>query len=580
MSSTSAHQQALVDVGFETRLPMLEIGSYVSWSSRFRRYIDQKRETRKFLRYSIDEGPYQMKDIQATDTRLGRPQTEDDLTSYEKLVNDSRAKRAAKTHDPLALVANTYARDEVCDDQEYSITTALMLLARAITQHYSTPTNKSLHTSSNTRNQAVVQADRVNIQSINVGNGGRFERRSSNIQGNLLRVKMFRRRLGIDMYRELYELLHHEMLQMFSATTTMLKKDEAAVILSVEQNDFLLADATQMEELEELSVDICMMDRIQKAYSDSKSIDKFHESINLPNKLDETVTPNEILKDRLLEATLIHDVEICVLMRFDSKDDNLKDEIKKVKRESIYIQENLLCRNVDVKDALKAKVDVLCVSCKKNVLTLYHDKCLAKYKLSVKSNIRRALFTILRIAKTNFVDTTPLVATTRVRRSGAQGCKTWRPSCIAWSGGQGWWSGGQDVGVVPKGVAWGKKVPGQMTHFVASLTLDSAKSCVMQGASCTQRKGSSVPFVFSTPFVLSWGGSISPDSFLSSILLLVVMVVIVVVTVILVVVVVAIIGVVIVVTIIRVVVVVIVGGVPSIIKLSFVFVGSLHRTML
>ncbi|GJU44715.1 hypothetical protein Tco_1201981 [Tanacetum coccineum] len=46
-------------------------------------------------------------------------------------------------------------------------------------------------------------------------------------------------------------------------------------------------------------------------------------------------------------------------------------------------------------------------------------------------------------------------------------------------------------------------VPGQMTHFVASLTLDSAKSYVMQSASCTQRKDSSVPFVFSTPFVLS-----------------------------------------------------------------------------
>ncbi|GJX67402.1 hypothetical protein Tco_0303129 [Tanacetum coccineum] len=45
-------------------------------------------------------------------------------------------------------------------------------------------------------------------------------------------------------------------------------------------------------------------------------------------------------------------------------------------------------------------------------------------------------------------------------------------------------------------------VPGQMTHFVASLTLDSEKSCVMQGASCTQRKVSSVPFVFSIPFTV------------------------------------------------------------------------------
>ncbi|GKB13477.1 hypothetical protein Tco_0847400, partial [Tanacetum coccineum] len=42
-----------------------------------------------------------------------------------------------------------------------------------------------------------------------------------------------------------------------------------------------------------------------------------------------------------------------------------------------------------------------------------------------------------------------------------------------------------------------------------------------KGASCTQRKVSMVPFVFSIPFVLSWGGSISSDSFLPSILLLV-----------------------------------------------------------
>ncbi|GJX15745.1 hypothetical protein Tco_0216577 [Tanacetum coccineum] len=44
---------------------------------------------------------------------------------------------------------------------------------------------------------------------------------------------------------------------------------------------------------------------------------------------------------------------------------------------------------------------------------------------------------------------------------------------------------------------------------------------VLEGASCTQRKVSMVPFVFSIPFVLSWGGSISSDSLLPSILLLV-----------------------------------------------------------
>ncbi|GJR01864.1 hypothetical protein Tco_0524848 [Tanacetum coccineum] len=76
-------------------------------------------------------------------------------------------------------------------------------------------------------------------------------------------------------------------------------------------------------------------------------------------------------------------------------------------------------------------------------------------------------------------------------------------------------------------------VSGLMTHLVASLTLGSARSCVMQGASFTHGKAFSIPIVF------SWGGIISPDSFLPSIMLLVVIivaVVIVVVTIVLVVV--------------------------------------------
>ncbi|GKG31552.1 hypothetical protein Tco_0426502, partial [Tanacetum coccineum] len=72
-----------------------------------------------------------------------------------------------------------------------------------------------------------------------------------------------------------------------------------------------------------------------------------------------------------------------------------------------------------------------------------------------------------------------------------------------------------------------------MTHLVASLTFDSARSCVMQGAFLTHGKASSIPIVF------SWGDSISLDGFLPSILMLLVIivaVVIVVVTVVLVVV--------------------------------------------
>ncbi|GJR48465.1 hypothetical protein Tco_1316568 [Tanacetum coccineum] len=69
------------------------------------------------------------------------------------------------------------------DAQEDKLTTKMMLLVREITQRYSTPTNNHLRTSSNTRNQAVIQDGRVDIQSKNVGyagNGGNLNEEENN----------------------------------------------------------------------------------------------------------------------------------------------------------------------------------------------------------------------------------------------------------------------------------------------------------------------------------------------------------------------------------------------------------------
>ncbi|GJY58631.1 hypothetical protein Tco_0458523 [Tanacetum coccineum] len=113
------------------------------------------------------------------------------------------------------------------------------------------------------------------------------------------------------------------------------------------------------------------------------------------------------------------------------------------------------------------------------------------------------------------------------------------------------------IRVVSSSRSFGSAVLGQMTYLVTSLTLDSARSYVIQGASFTQRTISSIPI----------GGNISPRCFSPSILLVVILVTVVIVVVVLVVVV---IGVVIVVAIIGVVFVV--GGVSFIIKLSFVII--------
>ncbi|GJS06901.1 hypothetical protein Tco_0363697 [Tanacetum coccineum] len=62
-------------------------------------------------------------------------------------------------------------------------------------------------------------------------------------------------------------------------------------------------------------------------------------------------------------------------------------------------------------------------------------------------------------------------------------------------------------------------VLGQMAHLVTSITLNSARSCVMQSAFLTQGTVSNIPIVF------SWNDIIRPEGFLSSVLLWLVIIV-------------------------------------------------------
>ncbi|GKA41990.1 hypothetical protein Tco_0734650 [Tanacetum coccineum] len=268
MSTSNRHQQSLADAGSETRHLMLERGSYIPWASHFIRmqieedligddlkHYEAEIEGINLILISITNDIYNsvdacttaqamwqlverealvlvynyfaqlMNDLERNDikfpkvtvntkflnclqpkwlkyvtqVRLAKRLTKDSyddlfdyLSQYEKLVNASRAKTLEKSHDPLALVAHT--GDAFQNNSEDLLTSAMMLLARAITQRFSNPTNNRLRTSSNTRNQAIIQADK---------------------------------------------------------------------------NDFLVADATRMEEIKELSANICLMARIQPSNIDS-----------------------------------------------------------------------------------------------------------------------------------------------------------------------------------------------------------------------------------------------------------------------------------------------------------------------
>ncbi|GJX65694.1 hypothetical protein Tco_0300037 [Tanacetum coccineum] len=195
------------------------------------------------------------------------------LSQYEPHVNASKAKKVARNNDPLALVAHSnthssyshvsssysntpqpyyvthpssvidheedYQGELQGDTQEDKITTAMMLLARAITQKFSTPTNNRLRTSSNPRNQAVIQDGRADIESKNVGYA-----RNSHYACDCPKLKV----------RATRYFRKHMLLAM---------KDEVGGTLNGEENDFMLDNAYGDDTLEELTAAVIMMAHIQ-----------------------------------------------------------------------------------------------------------------------------------------------------------------------------------------------------------------------------------------------------------------------------------------------------------------------------
>ncbi|GJW30050.1 retrovirus-related pol polyprotein from transposon TNT 1-94 [Tanacetum coccineum] len=307
MSTSKTYQQSLADAGSETRPPMLESGPY-----QFQMFVptgstlptlqtagdlqgdellhyDAGIELMNLILLSITNEIYNSVDACTTAKEMCKRvelDSFDDLFDYlqqfEKLVNASRAKKLEKSHDPLALVAHTgsssrntssyyvthptsvvdyddeYQQDDVQTNSEDPLASAMLLLARAITQNFSNPKNNRLRTSSNTKNQAIIQGDRVNIQSRNPGNTGRNTRRAyvqeevvegSNAQNETGNVQCYNCS-GKGHYARNCPKPRVRYSKYFREQMLLAKQDEAGVLLTDEQNDFLFADASKMEEIE------------------------------------------------------------------------------------------------------------------------------------------------------------------------------------------------------------------------------------------------------------------------------------------------------------------------------------------
>ncbi|GJV29929.1 hypothetical protein Tco_1386377 [Tanacetum coccineum] len=195
------------------------------------------------------------------------------LDSNELDVNASIAKQAARNHNPLTLVANAYAsplssrssqqyyvthpplvhdydddyQGEIQGDEpEDRLSTAMILLAYAITQHFSSPMNNHLRTSSNTRNQAYVQDGRVDIQG---KSSGYVESSSRNVERNIRNQGRNVGNQGITAGNE--------------------------YVLMMRKNDFMLMSANGDDQLEELNALVIMMAHLQPTDYDSNAEPKY-----------------------------------------------------------------------------------------------------------------------------------------------------------------------------------------------------------------------------------------------------------------------------------------------------------------
>nr|GEX67614.1 hypothetical protein [Tanacetum cinerariifolium] len=219
-------QQDIYAAGSESRPPMLNKENNVPWSSHLLRYA-KSRPNGKLIHNSIINGPYVRRMIpepgdanrEVNVTETFHLQTDDELSDKElkqieaddqafqtiifglpediyaavdscetaqeiwlREVDELKAERLAKTHDPFALMANSnnlYAfpapyQDQSPLNQNYlqqpmtnpediidpttEMNMALALMAKAFKLNYSTPTNNNQRILSNPRNRQIAQS--------------------------------------------------------------------------------------------------------------------------------------------------------------------------------------------------------------------------------------------------------------------------------------------------------------------------------------------------------------------------------------------------------------------------------------
>ncbi|GJS83923.1 hypothetical protein Tco_0750464 [Tanacetum coccineum] len=219
----------------------------------------------------------------------------DSLVQFEPHVLASKAKKPAKNHDPIAILANSNASssqshanssyssqpyyvthpssvvdyDDECqgelqgDSQKDKLTTAIVLLARAISQKFSTLTNNRYG-----------------------GNANKNARRQN-------RNQAFNARNGNDESNQIVQRVPRTEFTPRKENVQSMK-DKARSNLNNEEDDFMLDTSYSEETMEELTVAVMLMAQIQPADGNAETVPSYDEKavneVNASSKVHDQIS--------------------------------------------------------------------------------------------------------------------------------------------------------------------------------------------------------------------------------------------------------------------------------------------------
>ncbi|GJX11934.1 hypothetical protein Tco_0201793 [Tanacetum coccineum] len=191
------------------------------------------------------------------------------LVQFEPHVLASKAKNTAKNHDPLALIAYSSASSSQSpanssySPQPYYVTHPSLVVD--YDDEYQGELQRDSQEdklitamiSSNTRNQVVVQDDRVDIQTKNAGYGGNANKNA----GRQNRNQVFNAGNESHYARECQKPKVHD-AKYFREQMLLAMKDKAGSNLTNKKNDFMLDSLYGEDTLEELTDAVMLMARL------------------------------------------------------------------------------------------------------------------------------------------------------------------------------------------------------------------------------------------------------------------------------------------------------------------------------